>query len=133
MKKNAWAALVAVTLSLAPGAVLAWSAAVSATVTRFDGAARTIVGMTASRTVEKLQILPGTVYRGVDCPDLIVSTTCRNIANRWNLALVSGQSSAYFEGLLGEMACQSCGAEYVRGDARDQAGAYGLVSVRPAP
>lgn len=133
MKKNAWAALVAVSLCLAPGAVLAWSSALSATVTQFDGAARTIMGMTASRGVEKLQILPSTVFRGVDCPDLIVNSTCRNIANRWNLAIVSGQSSAYFESLLGEMACQSCNAEYVRGDARDQNGAYGLASVRPAP
>ena len=133
MKQNAWAALIAVTFTLAPGAVLAGSVALTARLTKVDTQERTIEGMTASKAVEKLQIVPSTIYRGVDCPDLIINSTCRNIANRWNLAIVSGQSSGYFESLLDEMACQGCNAEYVRADTRDQSGAFGLVSVRPAP
>lgn len=134
MKQHTWAALVAVVTTLVPGAVLAGSSPRTARVLDYTSATAALTVSSAAQTGEKLQILAGTSYTMIDCPDLFPSgSACGYDAHRWNLGRFKNESPEYFQKLLGDLAAHGCNVEYVRTDATDTSGAYGVVSVRPAP
>ncbi|HSN98119.1 MAG TPA: hypothetical protein VLS89_07470 [Candidatus Nanopelagicales bacterium] len=130
MKQSALTALVTITLSLSSGAVLAYTLSGRGRVTDFSEATG-IITVTSASEVTRAQVLEGTGYGAVDCPDLIPGVECRNISNRWNLGVLQKQSAPYFRKLLREMGTYDCRTEYVRSAETEPSGAYGRVSIRP--
>lgn len=132
--KQHWAALAALAMILAPGAVLAGSISASARVVDYNSGTNTVTVSSTTLAEEKLQILAGTTYRFIDCPDLFpAGSSCSYDASKWNLGRFRNESPEYFRKLLGDLAAHGCNIEYERTDSADTSGAYGAVSVRPAP
>ncbi|AKT43396.1 hypothetical protein [Chondromyces crocatus] len=132
MKQSAMAALVTVALTLSSSAVLAGAISATGQVVNYTKGSSVITVVAADKSAEQLQILAGTAFRLVDCPDLIPDSTCKNIAIRWNLGRLQNQGVPFFQGLITEMGTSGCGIEYVRVDTQARDGAFGLASVRPA-
>lgn len=134
MNQYTSAALATLVMTLAPGAVLAGSISSSARVVAYSDETGALTVSSGTQTREQLQILAGTSYPWIDCPDLFqLGSACGSDANQWNLGRFKNESPEYFRRLLGELAAHGCNIEYVRSDTPDKSGAYGIVSLRPAP
>ncbi|WP_156040821.1 hypothetical protein [Chondromyces apiculatus] len=133
MKKSALAASVTLTLALSSSAVLASVVSSSGRIVDYMKTSALLTVSGESKVAERLHIMPATIYRFVDCPDLIPDGQCRNVAVRWNLGLVQNQQAPYFQGLLKELASDGCSVEYARSDEQNRNGSFGLTSVRPSP
>jgi hypothetical protein len=134
LKQHAWAAVATLVMTLAPGAVLAGSAFGSGSIVAYNEGSATLSVSSSALAVEKLQILAGTSYRFIGCPDLYpAGSACRTVAQKWDLGLFQNQPPEYFRKLLVDLSENSCRVEYERSDVADTSGAYGAISLRPIP
>jgi hypothetical protein len=134
LKQHALAALATLVMTLGSGAVLAGSMTDTGRVLAYNDTTGTLSVASNALTAETLQILAGTSYRFIDCPDLFPEgSECHYDATQWNLGRFRNEPPEYFRKLLIALAAHGCNAEYARTDVPDTSGTYGVVSVRPAP
>jgi hypothetical protein len=81
----------------------------------------------------QLRHLGTTVHVVIDNPDFIPSESCRSIARDWNTGVAQGQTSLWFETLLGDMARSSCKVAFNRASTPNTDGSFDLARVAPTP
>ena len=133
MKFRFGAAAIAVALTVVPGALFALQTTSSVTAYDYNATAKVVFGVTSTWQRVEAKYVAATFHTFVDNPDLIPTGACRDIANRWNMNILGGKSSASFESLLQVSADNNCKLQCTRTTVANADGSYDLTAVAPTP